>query len=104
VPRGARGPDLGVLGSPGVDLLTGSRFLEFPIQIRVAEIAQVRGNRQAHAPTRNNVGGYMKGESERTEKPKTQKQMVISASVHSVAAASVMLPVRLPEGPYRRSL
>jgi hypothetical protein len=43
-----------------VDLCVGSRFLEFPIQIVVAEIVYVRGTRPAHAPTGNEVGGYVR--------------------------------------------
>jgi hypothetical protein len=83
-PQRTHGSVLGLLPQRGRELGVGSRFLEFPILIDVAEIAQVGGIRQAHAPTRNNVGGYMKGESEKTEeteetekteKPKTLKSL-----------------------------
>jgi hypothetical protein len=32
----------------------------------VAEIAHLRGTRPAHAPTHNDVGGYMKGEENKS--------------------------------------
>jgi hypothetical protein len=54
----------------GVVFAARSRFLEFPIQIAVAESVHLRGTRPAHAPTHNDVGGYMKGERKEKEKGK----------------------------------
>ena len=98
-PQRTHGSNLGLGRLTGVELCVGSRFLELPILIGVAEIAHVRRTRHAHAPTCNNVGGYMKGESERTEEPKTPKSSGNRHSVHSVAAVAVMLPARPPRDP-----
>jgi hypothetical protein len=42
-------------------LVGGSRLLEFPIQIRPAEVAHAPPTDLAHARPRNNPGGYMRG-------------------------------------------
>lgn len=50
----------------------GSRLLEFPIQIAAAETAHLPPPRPAHAESRHDAGGYMKGE--RREKERQAKQ------------------------------
>jgi hypothetical protein len=47
--------------SRGASLVARGRFLEFPIQMGGAEVVRRRGTDPAHAPTHNNVGGYMRG-------------------------------------------
>jgi hypothetical protein len=42
-------------------LVARGRFLKFPIQMGGAEVVRRRGTDPAHAPTHNNVGGYMRG-------------------------------------------
>jgi hypothetical protein len=44
--------------------------LEFPIQIKVAEITRLRGTHFSHAATQTMVGGYMKGEEEKKKSSK----------------------------------
>jgi hypothetical protein len=55
----------------GCGLVGGSRFLEFPIQMGVAESAQLRRTRTAHAPLHTKVGGYMRGERRERENEET---------------------------------
>jgi len=53
-------------------LCGGSRFLEFAIHFALAETARPRRTRPAHAPTRSEAGGYMRGEEKKEKAGKPE--------------------------------
>jgi hypothetical protein len=89
-----RGNDRNPRAWSGDGLCGGSRFLEFPIQMGVAETAHLRRTRPAHAPTHNSVGGYMRGERKEVMGEQIQgTQRLITGT-----AATVARPTTAPCG------